>query len=45
MCVIAVEHSVLLHIYLRHDSYNIIFKIEHKFYTAPGSASPHTENF
>jgi len=34
----AVAKSVMLHIYLQHDSYNIIFKCKHKLHTALGSA-------
>jgi hypothetical protein len=40
MYIDAVANSVLL--YLRHDFYNIIFKIKHKLYIASGSGpTPH----
>jgi hypothetical protein len=42
----AVANSVMLHLYLRHAFYNIIFKIKHKLYIASGSAprSPQMKN-
>jgi hypothetical protein len=36
----AVAHSVMLQLYLRHDFYNIIFKVKYKLYIASGSAPP-----
>jgi hypothetical protein len=38
MYVNAVADSVMLQLYLRHDFYNVIFKIKHKLYIASGSA-------
>jgi hypothetical protein len=38
MYINAVANSVML--YLRHDFYNMIFKMEHKLYIASGSAPP-----
>jgi hypothetical protein len=40
MYINAVANSVMLHLYLGHDFYNIIFKIEHKLYIASGSGPP-----
>ena len=44
MCVNAVAYSVMLQLYLRHDFYNIIFKIKYKLYRASGSGPAQMEN-
>jgi hypothetical protein len=36
----AVANSVMLRLYLRHDSYNITFKIKYKLYIESGSTPP-----
>jgi len=36
----AAANSVVLQLYLRHDFYDVVFKIKRKLYIASGSAPP-----
>jgi hypothetical protein len=40
MYINAVANSVMLQLYLRHDFYNVLFKIKHKLFIASGSGPP-----